>query len=366
MPSVTLHLVMADRVLERWQERPWDAPFNPYDPVCMNAFQQGSFGPDLGYFPGGYRFLSDLSHLVRSGELTRALVHSARTPLERAFAWGWVTHVLADHSVHPLVGRGVGEFLFGDRTLFVDGCGNPMAHLRVETGLDAFYSHLFPSVRKRTMAPVFDGSSIRFLVDAYRRVYGLAIDPSLVLTSHMCAVRMSVQGLLSIGIMSTAFLAGPLTPTFLGVRWFLRQALDMVRTGFNSDSLLLAYLNPLPPAQWLVEEVGAVVEGFWDRFLYHYRTDLRELEDFNLDTGRVEPESPTHLGAARALATLARFGGRLPIMEGPASVPLPCQECGRSDTHDRQIVERVMVSSQIRPGRAITPVTGVGPVPWHS
>jgi hypothetical protein len=53
MPSVTLHLVMADRVLERWQERPWDAPFDPYDPVCINAFQQGSFGPDLGYFPGG-------------------------------------------------------------------------------------------------------------------------------------------------------------------------------------------------------------------------------------------------------------------------------------------------------------------------
>jgi len=366
MPSVTLHLVMADRVLERWQERPWDAPFDPFNPTCINAFQQGAFGPDLGYFPGGYRFLSDLAHLVRSRELTQALVTSAWTPLERAFAWGWVTHVLADQSVHPLVGRGVGEFLFGDRTLFVDGCGNPMAHVQVETGLDAFYSHLFPSIRQRKMAPVFDGSSVRFLVEAYRRVYGLALDPSLILTSHMSAVRMSVQGLVSIGIMSTAFLAGPLSPSFLGVRWFLQQALDMVRAGLNSDSLLLAYLNPLPPTRWLVEEVGAVVEGFSDRFFHHYRTGLRELGDFNLDTGRVEPESPTHLGTVRTLAALARFGGKLPSPEGSARVPLPYRECDSSDTHRRQIVERSVVCSQIRPFRSATPVTGLGPVPTHS
>jgi hypothetical protein len=327
MPSVTLHLVMADRVLERWQERPWDAPFDPFSPTCINAFQQGAFGPDLGYFPGGYRFLSDLAHLVRSGELTRALVSSARTPLERAFAWGWVTHVLADQSVHPLVSRGVGECLFGDRTLFVDGSGNPMAHLQVETGLDAFYSHLFPAIRKRKMVPVFDGSSIRFLVNAYRRVYGLTLDPSLTLTSHMCTVRMSVQGLVSIGVMSTALLAGPASPAFLGVRWFLQQTLTMVRTGLKYNSLALAYLNPLPPTRWLVEEVGGVVEGFSDRFFHHYQTGLRELEDFNLDTGRVEEESPTHLGTVRTLDSLARLGGRRQRAKGSARVPPPYREC---------------------------------------
>jgi hypothetical protein len=239
----------------------------------------------------------------------------------------------------------VGEFLFGDRTLFADGCRNPVAHVQVETGLDAFYSHLFPSIRQRKMAPGFDGSSVQFLVDAYRRVYGLALDSPLILTSHMSTVRMSVQGLVSIGIMSTALPAGPLSPSFQGVRWFLQQALDMVRAGFNSDSLLLAYLNPLPPTRWLVEAVGAEVEGFGDRFFHHYGTDLEELEDFNLDTGRVESESPTHPGTARPLAALARFGGKLPSMEGPASVPLPSQECGRSDTRFRQIVERVVVCS---------------------
>ncbi len=314
MPSVTLHLVMADRVLERWQEDPSDAPFNPHDPSFVNAFYQGSFGPDLGYFPGGHRVLSDLSHLVLSGELSRNLVRSARTSMERAFAWGWVTHVLADQAVHPLVGRGVGEFLLGDRDVFVDGALNQAAHVQVETGLDAFYSHLFPSVRKRKMAPVFDGSSIRFLVNAYRRTYGLGIDASLMLSSHLATVRMSVQGLVSIGVMSTGLLPGPVSPTFIGARWFLQRALSFVRGGLGRESLLLAYLNPIPPTRWMVDEVGERVEAFADTFFSHYRSGLDSLENFNLDTGRVE-ETPEHPGTLRALAFLARAGrGALPAL----------------------------------------------------
>jgi hypothetical protein len=53
MPSVTLHLVMADRVLERWQEQPWDAPFDPFNPTCINAFQQGPSVPIWDTSPGG-------------------------------------------------------------------------------------------------------------------------------------------------------------------------------------------------------------------------------------------------------------------------------------------------------------------------
>ncbi|MFO8175183.1 MAG: hypothetical protein R6T96_12930, partial [Longimicrobiales bacterium] len=66
MPSVTLHLVLADRVLDQWQASPSTAPFDPFDTDLQNAFHQGAVGPDLGYFPGGHRFLSDLSHLVRT------------------------------------------------------------------------------------------------------------------------------------------------------------------------------------------------------------------------------------------------------------------------------------------------------------
>ncbi len=321
MPSVTLHLVLADRVLERWQDHPSRAPFPIHQPVVLNAFYQGAFGPDLGYFPGGYRLLSDLSHLVKSGDLTRALVRNAGNPLERAFAWGWVTHVLGDQAIHPLVGQGVGEFLFGDRRLFVDGARNQAAHVQVETGLDAFYSHLFPRLRHRTMAPVFHGSSIRFLADAYQETYRLAMDPTLLLSSHLAVARMSVQALVSIGVMSTAFLAGPVTPFFLGARRVLRQALSLVQTGVGGESLLMAYLNPVPPAQWLVEKVGEVVETFADRFWRHYETGLEDLENVNLDTGQPEESPARHPGTVRTLRVLSRWrGGRLPA-QGDGGLP---------------------------------------------
>src|SRR5262245_18199805 len=108
MPGVTLHLHLADRSLRHWRAEN-SAPFPLDDPAALEAFRHGAFGPDLGYFPGGPTALSDLAHAHRTGDLCRALVQGARTALERAFAWGWVGHVLADLSVHPLIGCAVGE-----------------------------------------------------------------------------------------------------------------------------------------------------------------------------------------------------------------------------------------------------------------
>jgi hypothetical protein len=310
MPSVTLHLVLADRVLDRLKEAPFRAPFDPFNANLVNAFYQGALGPDLGYFPGGHRILSDLAHLVCSGELTRNLVRSAESPRERAFAWGWVTHVLGDQTIHPLVGRGVGELLYGDREIFIDGAGNQMAHVQIETGLDAFYSHLFPALRYRKMSPVFNGSSIRFLVRAYQRTYGAPLDPILFLSSHLSTVRMSVQGLLSIGVMSTAFLMGPVSGPLAGAQHMIQKAVSVVKGGLGRKSLLMAYLTPVPPSPWLVEGVGEVVESFGETFCRHYGSDLRDLRNYNLDTGQVEEPAITHPGTLRTLETLHRWNAR--------------------------------------------------------
>ena len=128
MPSVSLHLVLADRVLAELRRGARTAPFPPAAPECVNAFYPGALGPDLGYMPGGHRPLSELAHRVRTADLARALVETARSPVERAFSWGWVTHVLADVAVHPLVGLGVGEVVHGDRSVFVDAAAAPAVH----------------------------------------------------------------------------------------------------------------------------------------------------------------------------------------------------------------------------------------------
>jgi hypothetical protein len=293
-------------------DTPQNAPFDPHDPVHLNAFYQGAFGPDLGYFPGGRKLLSTLSHLVRSGDLTRALVENARTPLERAFSWGWVTHVLADNSIHPLVGRAVGELVYGSRSIFADGANHQAAHVQVEIGLDAFYSRLFPGIRKRRMAPVFNRDSIRFLVEAYRKVYGLHLEASVFLSSHLAAAKKSAQGLVTIGLLSTALMSRPVTPTSAGARWVYQGALTLMKMGLGKESLTTAFLNPTPPSDWLVRGVGHEVESFADQFFFHYRTNLEFIQNYNLDTGEVQKAPTSHKGTLHALGALMQEGGKLP------------------------------------------------------
>ncbi|MFO8175872.1 MAG: hypothetical protein R6T96_16425, partial [Longimicrobiales bacterium] len=233
---------------------------------------------------------------------------------ERAFSWGWVTHVLADQAIHPLVGKGVGELLYEDREFFADSARHQVAHVRVETGLDALYSRLFPAVRHRRMSPVFHGTSIRFLVMAYQRVYRIPMNPILVLSSHLAAVRMSAFGLRSTGVLSTVFLPEAVSRPMAGVRWLTRRLLPGVERVGGND-LMMAYLNPIPPARWLTEEVEKVVDSFVPWFQRHFRHGCRDLADFNLDSGLVDELPVTHPGARRALDALARCGA--PALPSP-------------------------------------------------
>jgi hypothetical protein len=329
MPGVTLHMVLADRVLEHWEQNPRGAPFRPNDPGARNAFYQGAIGPDLGHFPGGCRFLSDLAHLVNCADLARTLVRRARTPVETAFAWGWVTHVLGDAGIHPLVGRGVGEVILGNRGVFVDGSYCEAAHVQVETGLDAYFSHRYPTVRHRAMAPVFDGASIRFLVDSFRLTYCLEFDPSLVLSSHLGTVRLSVQGLVSIGMMGSALFSEPVSLPSAGARWILQRALPRLRSWSGNDSLLMAYLTPRSPSPWLVKATTLVVHRFQDLFDHHYRTGLELLENVNLDTGKVDVHPVSHVRALQTTRRLCEMRGGIRVPKGggagfrPTTVPPP-------------------------------------------
>ena len=43
---------------------------------------------DIGYYPFGNKFFSDLTHYVRAGDFVQALLRDAKTPDELAFAVG--------------------------------------------------------------------------------------------------------------------------------------------------------------------------------------------------------------------------------------------------------------------------------------
>lgn len=319
MPSVTVHLCLADQVLDHWRHRGGAAPFDAADPASANAFRQGAIGPDLGYVPGGHRPLSDLAHCLHTGDLTRALIDRARYPHERAFAWGWVTHVLADTLIHPMVGCAVGELVHGAPGHFEDGDRQPVAHVRVEAGLDALYAQRFPELRRLRLAPVFDADDIDYLVGAFRDTYGATPAPRRFLRSHVTTARRGAQGVA---------LAAWTAHTIPRGRPPLRTGHDPdagpfapVRTFLGERSVGLGYLLPVLPSLWFLNAVRDVEETFVDLFLEEFELRGEGLANVNLDTGRPDVGERDYGGLQRSLALLRRIGGHLPALPSPSSLP---------------------------------------------
>src|SRR4051812_13600402 len=100
----------------------------------------GSVIQDLGYYPFGSRFFSNLLHYVRSGDFVEALLHEARDVDEYAFALGALAHYANDNAGHPdAVNRAVPMVFpklrakFGDVVTYVDA---PKEHVIVEFSFD--------------------------------------------------------------------------------------------------------------------------------------------------------------------------------------------------------------------------------------
>ena len=99
----------------------------------------GSLVQDMGYYPFGSRYFSDLTHYVRTGDFVMALLQESKDADEYAFALGALAHYAADNDGHPTINHVVAmEFphlrkKFGDSVTYVD---SPTAHIRAEFGFD--------------------------------------------------------------------------------------------------------------------------------------------------------------------------------------------------------------------------------------
>jgi len=94
---------------------------------------------DMGYYPFGNKFFSDLVHYVRSGDFVEALIHDSSDLNEYAFALGALSHYAADNSGHPTINQVVAiEFpklkrKYGETVTYAD---DPKAHIQTEFGFD--------------------------------------------------------------------------------------------------------------------------------------------------------------------------------------------------------------------------------------
>ncbi|HEX3645768.1 MAG TPA: zinc dependent phospholipase C family protein [Vicinamibacterales bacterium] len=100
----------------------------------------GAVIQDLGYYPFGSHFFSNLVHYTRSGDFVQALLRESHDVNEYAFALGALAHYTADNVGHPSgVNRAVGLMYpklrakYGDSVTYAD---SPAIHVLVEFSFD--------------------------------------------------------------------------------------------------------------------------------------------------------------------------------------------------------------------------------------
>lgn len=137
----------------------------------------GAIIQDMGYYPHGSFFFSDLTHYVRSGDFVLALLRDSKDLDGYAFALGALAHYVADNEGHPLgVNRAVPllypklKMKYGDAVTYEE---DRLAHVKTEFGFDVL------EVARGRYAPdsyhdfIGFGVSVPLLEQAFQETYGL-------------------------------------------------------------------------------------------------------------------------------------------------------------------------------------------------
>jgi hypothetical protein len=97
---------------------------------------------DLGYYPFGDKFFSNLTHYVRSGDFILNLIRDSQDLNDYAFALGALSHYAADNNGHSMaVNRAVPLFYpklglkFGKLVTYAD---DPITHSKTEFAFDVY------------------------------------------------------------------------------------------------------------------------------------------------------------------------------------------------------------------------------------
>ena len=151
---------------------------------------------DMGYYPFGNKFFSDLVHYVRSGDFVAALLRDSQNLNEYAFALGALAHYSADNEGHrtgtnlavPLLYPKL-RHKYGDVVTYDE---NPLAHLKTEFGFDVLQvakgRYASDAYRDRIGFQVSD----ELLARAFQETYSL--DLNSVLTDYDLAIASYRRG----------------------------------------------------------------------------------------------------------------------------------------------------------------------------
>jgi len=187
----------------------WDSAIRPlllrhYPRTTREALERarayaygGSVIQDLGYYPFGSHFFSNLLHYVRTGDFVDTMFRDARDVNEYAFAIGALAHYASDNVGHPeAVNRSVPLLFpklrakYGDRVTYVQ---SPAKHIITEFSFDVVQVAGGGYVPESYHAFIGFEVSTPLLERAFRETYGLEMrdvfgDEDLALSTYRHAV----------------------------------------------------------------------------------------------------------------------------------------------------------------------------------
>ncbi|HXN50301.1 MAG TPA: zinc dependent phospholipase C family protein [Candidatus Acidoferrum sp.] len=270
----------------------------------------GAIIQDMGYYPHGSKFFSDLAHYVRSGDFIVILLHDSKDLNEYAFALGAMAHYASDNNGHRLGTNRAVPILYpklrkkhGDFVTYED---DPLAHVKTEFGFDVL------EVAKERYAPESYHDFIGFQVaaplleQAFRETYGL--DLKSVLTDEEKVIgsyRRDVSKLI---------------PRATRVAWSLKEKeIEGDVPGITRRKFLYNLSRSSYEREWGTDYQRP---SFWDRFLaflYRLLPKIGPLRVLQLKTPTPETE---RLFQASFNATMDRYRSLLKE-EGEARLKLP-------------------------------------------
>jgi len=169
----------------------------------------GSVIQDLGYFPFGSRFFSNLLHYVRTGDFVETMIREAKDLPEYAFALGALAHYSADNIGHPeAVNRSVALMYpklrarYGSSVTYAD---SPAAHVIVEFSFD-----------------VVQVATGRYKSEAYQRFIGFEVAKPVLERAFQATYGLEMKDVfldadMSIG--SYRYAIAQLIPQFTRIAW---------------------------------------------------------------------------------------------------------------------------------------------------
>jgi hypothetical protein len=173
----------------------------------------GSIIQDMGYYPFGSKFFTDLAHYVRAGDFIEALIAESQDLNEYAFALGALAHYAADNNGHLLgTNRAVPveypklRAKFGNEVTYAD---SPSSHLKVEFGFD-----------------VVQIARGRYAPDSYRDFIGFKVSKPVLERAFMKTYSIEAKDLFSdldLAISTYRRTVSGLIPELTKVAWELKK-----------------------------------------------------------------------------------------------------------------------------------------------